>query len=49
MKCRESYRPVAPICIEEADKYFIPGTPDKYMLFEHIGTQRCNEIPAVIY
>lgn len=49
IKCRETYRPIAPICIEEdAPLYFIPGTPDKYMLFEHLMTKFGEkEVPAV--
>jgi carbamoyltransferase len=36
IKRRESYRPVAPICVEEdAPRYFDPGTPDPYMLYDH--------------
>lgn len=50
IKRREAYRPVAPICIEEdAPQYFIPGTPDKYMLFEHRVTERGTEIPAIVH
>lgn len=50
LKKRESYRPVAPICIEEdAPLFFEPGTPDKYMLFEHSRGKRADEIPAVFH
>lgn len=36
IKNRESYRPVAPICLEsKAEIFFDPGCPDPYMLFEH--------------
>ncbi|WP_431911906.1 carbamoyltransferase N-terminal domain-containing protein [Micromonospora carbonacea] len=36
IKRRESYRPVAPICVEEdAQRFFDPGTPDPYMLYDH--------------
>ena len=36
IKQRESYRPVAPICLEHrAPEVFSPGTPDPYMLFDH--------------
>jgi carbamoyltransferase len=49
IKQREEYRPVAPICLEEAaPQIFDPGTPDPYMLFEHLirgGWQ--DRIPAV--
>lgn len=50
IKNRETYRPVAPICIEEdATEYFIPGTPDKYMLFEHTITEKGKKIPAIVH
>lgn len=36
IKRRESYRPVAPVCLEErAPALFDPGRPDPYMLFDH--------------
>ena len=36
IKQREPYRPVAPICVEEAaPQYFDPGTPDPFMVFNH--------------
>lgn len=35
-KKRESFRPVAPICLaEDAPEIFDPGSPDPHMLFEH--------------
>lgn len=48
-KDREAYRPVAPICLEEhAEEIFDPGTPDPYMLFEHvIRPPWVSRIPAV--
>jgi len=50
LKNRESYRPIAPICVEEdAPLFFEPGTPDKYMLFEHSRGKRADEIPAVFH
>lgn len=51
LKKREQYRPVAPVCLEEdAKKYFIPGTKDKFMLFEHIGTEYgLKAVPAVFH
>lgn len=51
IKCRESYRPIAPVCIEEdAKKYFFPGTKDKYMLFEHTLTSYGKEkVPAIMH
>jgi carbamoyltransferase len=51
IKCREQYRPVAPICLEsEAAQVFYPGIPDHYMLFEH-GVRHAwkSRIPAVIH
>lgn len=49
IKQRESYRPVAPVCLEdEAPNIFDPGFPDPYMLFEHkIRKAWRNRIPAV--
>lgn len=36
IKYRESYRPIAPICLEQmADQVFDPGCKDPYMLYEH--------------
>ena len=33
IKCRENFRPIAPICLEEdMGKYFAPATPSPYML-----------------
>jgi carbamoyltransferase len=51
IKGRESYRPVAPLCLEEhAVKIFEPGTPDPYMLFEHqVKAEWKNRIPAVCH
>ncbi|WP_216210951.1 carbamoyltransferase N-terminal domain-containing protein [Amycolatopsis aidingensis] len=51
IKNRESYRPVAPIClVEEAPKIFDPGTPDPYMLFDHdVREGWASRIPAVIH
>lgn len=51
IKGREHYRPVAPICIEEhAPDIFIPGTPDPYMLFEHMVKEEWIEkIPAICH
>lgn len=44
IKGRESFRPVAPVALEEdAAKFFAPGTPDPYMIFEH----RANDIAFV--
>ncbi|MBL1082315.1 nodulation protein U [Streptomyces actinomycinicus] len=51
IKGRESYRPVAPIClVEEAPALFDPGTPDPYMLFEHdVRPEWLDRIPAVVH
>lgn len=36
VKDREKYRPIAPLCLEEmAQEFFIPGTHDPFMLFDH--------------
>ncbi|HWK03633.1 MAG TPA: carbamoyltransferase N-terminal domain-containing protein [Puia sp.] len=49
VKQRESYRPVAPICLEEeAEMIFDPGTPDPLMLYDHqIRVEWQGRIPAV--
>lgn len=51
VKKRESYRPVAPICLEEAaPSIFDPGTPDPYMLFDHyVRPAWADRIPAVLH
>lgn len=51
MKGREDFRPVAPMClVEDAPLYFIPGTPDPYMLFEHQATERAKHVaPAICH
>jgi len=51
MKGRESYRPIAPICLESsAHEIFDPGTPDPYMLFEHqVRGDWARRIPAVVH
>ncbi|WBO65110.1 carbamoyltransferase N-terminal domain-containing protein [Streptomyces camelliae] len=51
IKGRESYRPVAPLClVEQAPEIFEPGTPDPYMLFDHQVRESWTEkIPAVIH
>lgn len=51
MKGRESYRPIAPICLESsAPEIFDPGTPDPYMLFEHkVRGDWARRIPAIIH
>jgi carbamoyltransferase len=49
IKDREGYRPVAPVClVEHAPEIFDPGTPDPYMLFDHmIRPPWTDRIPAV--
>ena len=51
IKRREQFRPVSPICMEEhASKFFTPGTPDPYMLFDHfVRDDKRDVIPAVIH
>ena len=51
LKHREAWRPVAPVCLEErAAEIFDPGTPDKYMLFEHAVRPLWRElIPAIVH
>lgn len=49
IKGRESYRPVAPICLEHrAPDVFSPGTPDPYMLFDHeVRDAWSSRVPAI--
>jgi carbamoyltransferase len=51
IKKRESYRPVAPICLEEkAASIFDPGTPDPYMLYEHyVRPAWQSKVPAIVH
>ena len=51
IKIREDYRPVAPICLEaDAPTVFSPGTPDPYMLFEHVVRPEAKErVPAIVH
>jgi carbamoyltransferase len=51
IKGRESYRPVAPMCLEEhAATIFDPGCPDPYMLFDHkVREEWVDKIPAVLH
>jgi carbamoyltransferase len=51
LKVREGYRPVAPICLEEdAPKVFSPGTPDPFMLFEHLVKKEWKDkVPAIVH
>lgn len=51
LKQRAYYRPVAPICLEEAaPSVFSPGTRDPYMLFEHqVRPEWRDRVPAVVH
>lgn len=51
IKRRESYRPVAPICLTEfAPQVFDPGTPDPYMLFDHkVRPDWVDKVPAILH
>lgn len=51
IKCRESYRPVAPICLEErASEIFDPGGSDPFMIFQHTVRAAWKErIPAICH
>jgi carbamoyltransferase len=51
IKDRESYRPIAPIClVAEAPGIFAPGSPDPYMLFDHlVRPEWVDRIPAVLH
>lgn len=51
IKLREGYRPVAPICLEQAGpQVFEPGTPDPYMLFEHmVRPDWLDRVPAIVH
>ncbi len=50
-KQREPYRPVAPVCLaEHAAEVFEPGSPDRYMLFDHaVRPGWVDRIPAVVH
>ncbi len=51
IKRRESYRPVAPVCLEDrATEIFDPGLRDPYMLFDHhLRGNWAEKIPAVVH
>ncbi|QQQ78803.1 nodulation protein U [Saccharothrix sp. 6-C] len=51
VKFRESYRPVAPICLTEfAPDIFSPGTPDPHMLFDHrVRPDWVDRVPAILH
>ncbi|WP_441247470.1 carbamoyltransferase N-terminal domain-containing protein [Kitasatospora sp. McL0602] len=51
VKHRESYRPVAPLCLtEHAAEIFDPGTPDRYMLFDHqMRPGWAERVPAIVH
>jgi carbamoyltransferase len=50
-KRRESWRPVAPICLEtRATDFFNPGTADPYMLFDHRALPAAVQFaPAIVH
>lgn len=49
IKQREEYRPISPICLEDkAPAIFDPGTPDPFMLFDHLIREPwLDRIPAI--
>jgi carbamoyltransferase len=51
LKGRADYRPVAPICLESrAAEVFNPGSPDRYMLFEHrMRPGWAHRVPAIVH
>ncbi len=51
IKRREDFRPVAPLCLEEhAPTIFNPGTPDPYMLFDHlVRPEWAERVPAICH
>jgi carbamoyltransferase len=51
VKKREAYRPVSPICLEDAAaEIFDPGCSDPYMLFDHhVKPQWADRIPAICH
>ncbi|MFF5056673.1 carbamoyltransferase N-terminal domain-containing protein [Micromonospora sp. NPDC000663] len=51
VKDRAEYRPVAPICLtSRAAEVFDPGTPDRFMLFEHtLRPGWAERIPAIVH
>jgi carbamoyltransferase len=51
LKWREPWRPVAPVVLESAaPQYFVPGTPDPYMLFDHtVHKAYRDDFPAIVH
>ncbi|MGB8190499.1 MAG: carbamoyltransferase N-terminal domain-containing protein [Chitinophagaceae bacterium] len=51
VKKREPYRPVSPICLEDAAaEIFDPGCSDPYMLFDHqVKPEWMDRIPAICH
>jgi carbamoyltransferase len=51
MKDRADYRPVAPVCLESrVNGVFVPGGPDRYMVFEHtVRPEWAERIPAIVH
>jgi carbamoyltransferase len=51
LKDREHFRPVAPVCLEaHASEVFDPGTPDPFMLYEHmVRDDWRSKVPAIVH
>ncbi|MCF3135736.1 carbamoyltransferase N-terminal domain-containing protein [Streptomyces olivochromogenes] len=51
VKNRADYRPVAPLCLtDRAADIFDPGTPDRYMLFDHkMRPGWAERVPAIVH
>ncbi len=51
IKHRADYRPVAPLCLtERSGEVFDPGTPDRYMLFDHqMRPGWAERVPAIVH
>jgi len=51
LKHRESYRPVAPVCLaERATEVFDPGCHDPFMLFQHrVRPAWRDRVPAIVH
>ncbi|MDI5967268.1 carbamoyltransferase N-terminal domain-containing protein [Streptantibioticus silvisoli] len=51
IKNRAGYRPVAPLCLtSRSAEIFDPGTPDRYMLFDHqMRPGWAERVPAIVH
>jgi carbamoyltransferase len=51
MKRRETYRPVAPVCLSNrASEIFCPGGKDEFMLFSHkVRNDWKGKVPAIVH